>query len=75
MQAIDLLKSHFGFDAFLPLQEVIVGRVLDEKDSLVVMPTGGGKSLCYQLPAVCWYIIVRPKAGSSIHRLHCSASG
>ena len=54
MQAIDLLKSHFGFDAFLPLQEVIVGRVLDEKDSLVVMPTGGGKSLCYQLPAVCF---------------------
>ena len=54
MQALDLLKSHFGFDDFLPLQEEIVGRVLDQKDSLVVMPTGGGKSLCYQLPAVCF---------------------
>ena len=54
MQALDLLKSHFGFDAFLPLQEEIVGRVLGQKDSLVVMPTGGGKSLCYQLPAVCF---------------------
>ena len=54
MQALDLLKSHFGFDRFLPLQEEIVGRVLEQKDALVVMPTGGGKSLCYQLPALCF---------------------
>ncbi len=54
MSPLDLLKSHFGFDGFLPLQEEIVGRVLAQKDALVVMPTGGGKSLCYQLPAVCF---------------------
>ena len=52
MPVLELLKSHFGFDGFLPLQEEIVGRVLARDDALVVMPTGGGKSLCYQLPAV-----------------------
>lgn len=54
MPPLDLLKSHFGFDGFLPLQEEIVGQVLAQRDALVVMPTGGGKSLCYQLPAVCF---------------------
>ena len=47
-----LLKRHFGYDRFLPLQEKIVTAVLKEKDALVLMPTGGGKSLCYQLPAM-----------------------
>ncbi|MBF0387797.1 MAG: DNA helicase RecQ [Candidatus Omnitrophica bacterium] len=47
-----LLKTHFGFDRFLPLQEEIVRHVLTGKDALVLMPTGGGKSLCYQLPAL-----------------------
>jgi len=47
-----LLKTHFGFDAFLPMQQEIVEHVLSGKDALVLMPTGGGKSLCYQLPAL-----------------------
>jgi ATP-dependent DNA helicase RecQ len=47
-----LLKAHFGFDAFLPLQQEIVEHVLSGKDALVLMPTGGGKSLCFQLPAL-----------------------
>ena len=48
----DILKSRFGHDRFLPLQEDVVANVLAGRDSLVLMPTGSGKSLCYQLPAV-----------------------
>ena len=45
------LKKYFGFTKFKGLQEVVVKSVLDKKDAFVIMPTGGGKSLCYQLPA------------------------
>ena len=51
-QPASALKSRFGHDAFLPLQEDVVANVLAGRDSLVLMPTGSGKSLCYQLPAV-----------------------
>ena len=47
-----LLKEHFGFDSFLPLQEEIIADSLAGQDVFALLPTGGGKSLCFQLPAL-----------------------
>src|SRR5271166_3969418 len=51
-ELLQLIRRHWGFSALRPLQDLAMRAVLDGRDSLVVMPTGGGKSLCYQAPAV-----------------------
>ena len=52
-QAEKVLRDVWGYDAFRPLQENSIRCVLDRRDSLTVLPTGGGKSLCFQVPALC----------------------
>ena len=51
-QLLSILKKHWGYDTFLPLQQDAMNCVMEGRDSVVVLPTGGGKSLCYQAPAM-----------------------
>lgn len=62
-EAKNKLNNVFGFEDFRPLQEDIIAQVLDKEDALVIMPTGGGKSLCYQIPSLLFdglTIVVSP---------------
>ncbi len=62
-EAQETLKSVFGYDDFWPLQTESIANILDGRDTLIIMPTGGGKSICYQLPALIFpgmTIVVSP---------------
>ena len=48
----DILKEYWGYDQFRPLQEEIITSVLSKKDTLAILPTGGGKSICFQVPGL-----------------------
>lgn len=62
-EAKNKLNNVFGYESFRPLQEEVISQVLEKEDALVIMPTGGGKSLCYQIPALIFdglTIVVSP---------------
>ncbi|MDO4532147.1 MAG: DNA helicase RecQ [Coriobacteriia bacterium] len=63
LQSVDILKRYFGYDSFRPNQGQIVDAILAGRDVLAIMPTGAGKSICYQVPALAldgWTLVVSP---------------
>ena len=58
-QAHQALKQHFGYEAFRPGQEGVVEAILGRRDALAVMPTGAGKSVCYQVPGVVMFTLLK----------------
>ena len=79
---LHLLQTVFGYDEFRPLQAEIIENVLERRDTLIIMPTGGGKSLCYQLPALLFdglTVVVSPLISlmqdqvTQLHQLGVSA--
>ena len=69
--AKEMLRKAFGFEEFLDGQAGIVENILGSQDGLVVMPTGGGKSLCYQLPALCLDGVTVVVSTSTSHMILC----
>ena len=53
LKPIDILSKYYGYSSFRKGQENIISSIIDNKDVLAIMPTGGGKSICYQVPALC----------------------
>ena len=51
-RALEILKEYWGYDAFRPMQREIIDAAADGRDVLAILPTGGGKSVCFQVPAL-----------------------
>ncbi|MBQ4287825.1 MAG: DEAD/DEAH box helicase, partial [Bacteroidales bacterium] len=52
MTALEVLKKYWGYDSFRPMQEKVISATLEGRDVLAILPTGGGKSICFQVPAM-----------------------